>query len=105
MDGDTSGAAVTGLDGAAGEASTAVGLAAVDPTGVDVMPGVGESIATGTAVVDGKGKGSDSGDGVGICTEVDAGGVAGVTGEVVGCGEDGENRGVEGNAYGEATCK
>ena len=95
-------AEAVGLDGSAGGAVSAVGLAAVESTGVDAVPGVGERVATGTAVVDGKG--SDSGDGVGICTEVDAGVVAGVTGEVVGCGEDGEKRGVEGDAYGEATC-
>ena len=94
---------VTGLDDTAGEAVKAVGLAAVDPAGVDVMPGVGGSVVAGTAVIDGKG--SNSGDGVGVCTEVDAGVGAGVTDEMVGCVKDGENRGVEGNAYGEATCR
>ena len=118
VDGDTTGADVTGLAGAAGEAVNVVGLAAVaglavvglavvglaavDRAGV-VMPGVGDSVVTGTAVMDGKG--SDCGDGVGICTEVDAGVGAGATGEMVGCDEEGENRGVEGIAYGEATCK
>ena len=103
VDGDTTGATVTGLAGAAGKAVKAVGLAEVDPAGVDVMPGVGDSVVIGTAVTDGKG--SDCGDGVGICAEVGAGVGAGVTGEMVGCDKDGEKRGVEGNAYGEATCK
>ena len=103
VDGDTTGAGVSGLDGAAGEADTAVGLAAVDPAGLGVMPGVGEGVAIGSAV--GEGKGSNSGDGVGVCSEVDAGVGAGVTGELFGCGEDGEKRGVEGDAYGEATCE
>lgn len=104
VDGDAIGADVTGvvagLEGTAGEAVKAAGLAAVDSTGVGNTPGRGDSIATGIEVPDGKGGDSDD-DGGGICTA--AGAVAaGVTGEAVGCDREGENRGVE--AYGEATC-
>lgn len=92
---------MAGLEGTAGEAVKAAGLAAVDPTGVGDMPEVGDSTATGTEVPDGKGGDSDDGDG--ICTAAGAAVAAGVTGEAVGCDKEGANRGVK--AYGEATCK
>lgn len=100
------GEAVAGLEGSAGEAVKAAGLAAVDPTGVGDMPGVGDSIATGSEVLDGKGGDSDDGGG-GMCTAPGAAPAvaAGVPAEAVGCAKEGENRGVEGTAYGEATCK
>ena len=102
VDSGTTGPAVTGADGAAGEAVKAAGLAASDPTLLDGVPGVGESIVAGTAVI--VGRGSDSGDSGGICADMGGSVGAGMPGELVACVEEGENRVVEGDAYGEATC-